>query len=264
LTEMAAAAVAPKSKGKGKVPKDGNWLREALKRKEILCYVDIDIDGARAAYQLACDFVAATNLTYGWTSQRLSELGGSEKARLPDIFEADYEWSQKGKILLEPASERIVIKVDAKASPLAAENFVALCDGLKGKSSNTGKPLHYVGCPFHRIVRGFVAQTGDIATGTGAGGESIWGKKFKDDKDGLKKKLAKRGDVGMCNNGKNSNTSQFFFAFAPLPKLSGKHVVLGEIVEGMEVLDAIEAAGADDADGKPTVAVIIAGSGVLD
>jgi hypothetical protein len=53
------------------------------------------ITGARAAYQLACEFVAATNLTYGWTSQKLSELGGSEKARLPDMFAADYEWSQK-------------------------------------------------------------------------------------------------------------------------------------------------------------------------
>ena len=57
-----------------------------------------------------------------------------------------------------------------------------------GKSSNTGKPLHYKGCPFHRVVKDFVAQTGDIATGTGAGGESIWGKKFKDDKDGVKRR----------------------------------------------------------------------------
>lgn len=136
----------------------------------------------------------------------------------------------------------MVVEIDTKAAPLAAENFVTLCAGIKGKSSNTGKPLHYVGCPFHRIVKGFVAQvcrttyasgspshrfhasfkaaqfflwpqpgtprrahghsserysrslwfvlnshpgglkTGDIATGTGAGGESIWGKKFKDDK----------------------------------------------------------------------------------
>lgn len=170
--------------------------------------------------------------------------------------------------------------------------------------------MHYVGCPFHRIVKGceqshflptpppphchstlpcfhtqfiffgpwffiqllgtplavrrFVAQTGDIATGTGAGGESIWGKKFKDDKDGLKTKLDKRGLVGMCNNGKNSNTSQFFFGLAPLPKLTGKHVVFGEIVEGMDVVDAIEAAGTEDTEGKPTVPVIIVGSGVLE
>eukprot|EP00035_Acanthoeca_spectabilis_P014055 m.266499 g.266499 ORF g.266499 m.266499 type:complete len:253 (-) comp16036_c0_seq30:338-1096(-) len=250
--------------GKGGPPRDANWLREVLKRKEILCYLDIDIDGARAAYQLACEFVAATNLTYGWTSQRLSELGGSEKARLPDMFAADYEWSQKGKIQLEPPVERVVVRVDAKNAPLAAENFVAICDGFKGKSSNTGKPMHYVGCPFHRIVKGFVAQTGDIATGTGAGGESIWGKKFKDDKDGLKTKLDKRGLVGMCNNGKNSNTSQFFFGLAPLPKLTGKHVVFGEIVEGLEVVDAIEAAGTEDTEGKPTVPVIIVGSGVLE
>eukprot|EP00039_Didymoeca_costata_P029547 m.25107 g.25107 ORF g.25107 m.25107 type:complete len:250 (+) comp7677_c0_seq2:20-769(+) len=243
---------------------DGNWLRDVLKRKDLQCYLDIDVDGARDAYKLACDFVAATNLTYGWSSQKLADLGGSERARLPDMFEADYEWSKKGKIRLDPPVERVVIKVNAKDSALAVENFVALCDGLKGKSSNTGKPLHYKGCPFHRIVKGFVAQTGDIATGTGAGGESIWGKKFKDDKDGVKIKLEKRGLVAMCNNGKNTNTSQFFFSFAPTPKLTGKHVVLGEIVEGMEVLDLIEAAGEEGTEGKPTVPVVIADCGVLE
>lgn len=51
----------------------------------------------------------------------------------------------------------------------------------------------------------------------------------QDDLPGLKAKFDKRGVVGMCNNGKNTNTSQFFFAFAPLPKLTGKHVVFGEV-----------------------------------
>lgn len=124
--------------------------------------------------------------------------------------------------------------------------------------------LHYKGCPFHRIVKGFVAQTGDIATGTGAGGESIWGKKFKDDLKGLKVKLDKRGCVAMCNNGKNTNTSQFFFALAELPKLTGKHVVFGEIVEGMEVVDLIEEAGTEGSEGKPQVPVIIADCGVME
>eukprot|EP00729_Bicosta_minor_P010719 gene10719-9688_t len=250
---------------KGAEPvKDGNWLREVLKKPEVTCFLDIDVDGARAAYKLACDFVEATDLTYGWSSKKLADLGGSERSRLPDMFEADYDWSQKGKIRLDPPVERVVIKVNTKAAPLAAENFVSLCSGYKGKSSNTGKPLHYKGCPFHRIVKGFVAQTGDIATGTGAGGESIWGKKFKDDLKGLKVKLDKRGCVAMCNNGKNTNTSQFFFALAELPKLTGKHVVFGEIVEGMEVVDLIEEAGTEGSEGKPQVPVIIADCGVIE
>jgi cyclophilin family peptidyl-prolyl cis-trans isomerase len=137
-----------------------------LKKKEVLCYLDIDIDGARTAHKLAKEFVEATDITYGWSSKWLHELGGSEKSRIPDMFAADYEWSQKGKIQLEPPVERVVVKVIPAQAPLAAENFVALCDGFKGKSSNTGKPLHYKGCPYHRIVNDFVAQTGDIATGT--------------------------------------------------------------------------------------------------
>eukprot|EP00041_Stephanoeca_diplocostata_P013387 m.234411 g.234411 ORF g.234411 m.234411 type:complete len:110 (-) comp19321_c1_seq5:689-1018(-) len=90
------------------------------------------------------------------------------------------------------------------------------------------------------------------------------GMQFKDDKDGLKVKLSKRGIVAMCNNGKNTNTSQFFFSFADLPKLNGKHVVFGEIVEGEEVLQKIEDAGTEDMEGKPQVPVIIVDSGVCD
>ena len=157
-------------------------------------------------------------------------------------YDADYNWSQKGRIVLDPPADRVEIRLYPKKSPLAVENFVALCIGFKGKSSNTGKPLHYKGCPFHRVVTDFVAQAGDIATGTGAGGESIWGKKFKDDKDGLKIPLDKRGLVAACNQGKNTNTSQFFFSLGPTPKLTGKHVVFGEITQGIEVLDAIETA----------------------
>ena len=79
--------------------------------------------------------------------------------------------------------------------------------------------MHYVGCPFHRIVPGFVAQAGDISFGNGTGGESIWGKKFKDDQKGLKQKFSERGLIAMGNTGKNSNTSQFFFALDALPQL---------------------------------------------
>ena len=76
--------------------------------------------------------------------------------------------------------------------------------------------------------------------------------------------LDERVLVGMCNTRKNTNTSQFFFTLAPCPKLTGKHVRLGRIIEGHEVLDALEAAGAADQDGKPTTSVVIRACGVLE
>ena len=85
------------------------------------------------------------------------------------------------------------MKLYPKESPLAVKNFLALVTGEKGTSSKSGKPLHYKGVQFHRILKGFVAQGGDTVFGNGTGGESIWEKKFKDDRDGLKIKLDKRG-----------------------------------------------------------------------
>lgn len=231
---------------------------------EPLCYLDIDIDNTRDAYARAVGFVQTKNLAYGLSSNNINNLGGSELARIPELYNDDYEWSQKGRIILAMPPERIVVKLYRKKAPLAVENFVALCTGEKGKSSKSGKPLHYKGCPFHRILKGFVAQTGDIATGTGAGGMSIYGKKFKDDRAGLKEKFDKRGLLAMCNTGKNSNSSQFFFNFSPTPKLNSKHVIFGEIIEGHEVLDRIEASGTDiKGDGKPTVDVRIVDCGLL-
>ena len=60
------------------------------------------------------------------------------------------------------------------------ENFLALCRGDRGTDKGSGVPLTYVGCPFHRVVAGFVAQGGDIVKGNGSGGASVFGKKFKD------------------------------------------------------------------------------------
>jgi peptidylprolyl isomerase len=225
------------------------------------CVLCVDIDDSRAKFARAQAFVAAKNLAYNLSSNVLAELGGSERARLPELFANDWEWSQKGPILLDLPPERIVVELDKVAAPLAVENFVALITGEKGKSGKSGKPLHYLGCPFHRVLPGFVAQAGDISTGTGAGGESIWGKKFKDDLQGLKVKLSARGQLAMCNTGKHSNTSQFFFVLGAdkCKKLSGKHVVFGRIVEGLDVLDRIEAAGGGAAnDGKPAVSIAIA------
>lgn len=78
------------------------------------------------------------------------------------------------------------------------------------------------------------------STGDGSGGDSIYGGKFNDEKNGLKAKHDRLGVVAMANSGKNSNTSQFYITLAEsLPQLNGKHVVFGHVVEGLEVLQRI-------------------------
>jgi cyclophilin family peptidyl-prolyl cis-trans isomerase len=124
------------------------------------------------------------------------------------MYESDFDWSSRGPIVLRVPQTRMRFHLYTAQAPLACENFLALCTGEKGKSSVSSKPLHYKGARFHRIVEGFVAQGGDTVFGNGSGGDSIWGKKFKDDTKGLSIKLDRKGLLAMCNTGKNSNGSQ--------------------------------------------------------
>ena len=125
-------------------------------------------------------------------------------------------------------------------TPKTSENFRALCTGEKG-TGTSGKPLHYKGSKFHRVISDFMAQGGDFTKGNGTGGESIYGMKFAD--ENFKIKHTKRGQLSMANAGKNTNGSQFFLTFIPCDWLDGKHCVFGEVVEGIELLDNIEAVG---------------------
>jgi cyclophilin family peptidyl-prolyl cis-trans isomerase len=226
-------------------------------------FLDIDINGHRAAYSLAKEFVETNNLKYGLSSSRIEDLGGSEKARLQELFENDYLFSSRGRIEVNPAlCERLEIDLFEDAAPNAVKNFITLCTGTGGKAKVSGVLLSYKNVKFHRMVKSTFIQGGDFSHGNGAGGESIWGGVFKDDPKGLKIPIDKRGLIAMSNTGKNTNGSQFFISFAPMPKVSGKHVVFGRIVKGEEVLQAMESieCGADDI---PTKSIVIADSGLL-
>jgi peptidylprolyl isomerase len=153
----------------------------------------------------------------------------------------------------EPAGT-IVAELRADVVPKTAENFRALCTGELGVGK-TGKPLHYAGSPFHRIIPDFMVQGGDITRGNGRGGDSIYGGRFPDENFRLKHEDA--GVLSMANSGPGTNSSQFFITLVPTPWLDGKHVVFGHVVEGMDVLKEMEAQGSSPR-GKTKTKVILA------
>jgi len=133
----------------------------------------------------------------------------------------------KENVVLETNQGEMEFSLFEAAAPKTCENFRGLVE--KG---------YYNGIIFHRVIPNFMIQGGD-PTGTGRGGESIWGSPFQDEFS-ADLKFTKPGILAMANAGPNTNGSQFFITTAETSWLNGKHTIFGEIVRGQDVMKKIE------------------------
>eukprot|EP00331_Platyophrya_macrostoma_P004563 CAMPEP_0176431978 /NCGR_PEP_ID=MMETSP0127-20121128/15121_1 /TAXON_ID=938130 /ORGANISM="Platyophrya macrostoma, Strain WH" /LENGTH=209 /DNA_ID=CAMNT_0017814063 /DNA_START=153 /DNA_END=782 /DNA_ORIENTATION=+ len=156
---------------------------------------------------------------------------------------------------------RIEFELFDDTVPITARNFRELCKGGSGNAPD-GKPLHFKGSVFHRIIPKFMIQGGDFTKGNGTGGCSIYGVRFRDETfDGKAGKHKTPGLLSMANAGPNTNGSQFFITTVACPWLDRKHVVFGQVLTGFDVVKEMESKGSPN--GRPEVVLTITDCGVL-
>ncbi|CAN9204506.1 unnamed protein product [Alternaria sp. RS040] len=175
-----------------------------------------------------------------FTSTGVTPHTSGERALLSD---EDYmlkpkRIKNKGYARISTSLGDLNVELLPEYAPRAVWNFVKLAQ--KGYYSHT---------IFHRNIKGFMIQGGD-PTGTGRGGQSIWGKPFEDELEGPERHNA-RGILSMANKGKNTNTSQFFITYRAVPHLDRKHTIFARVVGGLDTtLRSMEIAQVGDKD-KP-------------
>jgi peptidylprolyl isomerase len=130
-------------------------------------------------------------------------------------------------VILKTNAGDIHLKLFPEHAPKAVESFRGLVE--KG---------YYNGIIFHRVIPEFMIQGGD-PTGTGRGGQSLWGKPFEDECTAAVR-FDRKGLLAMANAGPNTNGSQFFITTAPTPWLDGRHTIFGEVVDGYAAVESIE------------------------
>lgn len=134
---------------------------------------------------------------------------------------------------------RVVIGLFGQIAPRAVMNFKTLCKGDSGRKTAEGLPLHYKGTVFTKVVEDYMVQGGDVSRGGKSGGESALGLNIPDESFRLGHVAA--GVVSMVSKGPHTNASQFMITLGAASWLDGKQVVIGEVIEGWDILDLIEA-----------------------
>eukprot|EP01017_Pseudomicrothorax_dubius_P006422 TRINITY_DN11825_c0_g1_i1.p1 TRINITY_DN11825_c0_g1~~TRINITY_DN11825_c0_g1_i1.p1 ORF type:complete len:571 (-),score=143.49 TRINITY_DN11825_c0_g1_i1:162-1874(-) len=157
-----------------------------------------------------------------------------------DIIKAK---QQKGYVQMITTVGAINLELFANFVPRTCENFIELCERK-----------YYNNTKFHRFIPQFIIQGGD-PTGTGAGGQSVWGKPFEDE---FHPKLNhnQEGMLSMANSGKNTNKSQFFITLGAAKSLNGVHSVFGQVVGDGRIIDLFNEMQADEYD-RPKGEVMI-------
>ena len=203
-----------------------------------------------SALALSADVIKLTN---GKTYEGKAKVKGNSITIL--VGENLYQFNKKD--IAEINGEKIVaeknptIRIATSEGDMIVELFEDEVPNTVANMISLAESGFYRGMKFHRIINGFMAQGGcpySKRNLQGPVGTGDPGYKFADEFS-PKLKHTERGILSMANSGKNTNGSQFFICFGPTPHLDGKHAVFGKVIQGMEVLDKLEAVGTRS--GKP-------------
>ena len=157
----------------------------------------------------------------------VDKSSSSWKTKVPKPEKVAFDAAHKYYALMETNKGPVKIELLPDVAPMHVTSFIYL--------SRMG---FYDGLSFHRVITGFMAQGGDpLGTGTGGPGYQ-YGGEFSPNV-----KHTTAGMLSMANAGPNTDGSQFFLTFVPTPWLDGKHTIYGKVVEGMDTLKKLEAAG---------------------
>ena len=171
-----------------------------------------------------------------WLSIEMDDRDGEDEVDVTPLEDGLYAQ-------LETSLGNMTLSLEFEKCPITVCNFVSLAEGTMATER---QGPYYDGLTFHRVIKDFMIQGGD-PLGTGGGGP---GYRFRDEIDFSLLHTGK-GILSMANSGPSTNGSQFFITHTDTPWLDGKHTVFGQVVDGMDILDAI-AAVAVDANDKPT------------
>lgn len=208
---------------------------------------------------VAIYFITAAFLAYAHLAEKRRELPVYPEFPLATAAQAKGNFKVYLDVKVGEADPcRVEILLFAKHYPRTCENFSALCTG----DSRSGQTLTYEGTVFHRTIPAYVCQGGDMTRGEGSGGgQPVVGVSLSAEWGSGLVSHSRAGLVSMVNSMRDPNNPQFFITLTTCTHLDQRHVVFGQVVQGMPVVRQMERIGTTD--GAPKVPAIIVGCGVV-